>query len=369
MRMDLIPQILTKMPFRYSSNSRQNFLNTFSLLGAGLFSALSSNLYAEAGKAIGSIRKFQIEYNAEKNPLSLRGFMPGVGSGLDFARKDGSTLVFMTVADNATHYMHKKKARPFFGELHIDLQGKKAKLRRIWPLKLPDTSDLEGVAFRQTSVWFVDEGKSRILQYSFPELKIVSKLNPGKELPGLLGAISENRGFEGIDLTPSGKIVCVIQGPLKPDLKYFKQLRFLRFFIYDPETKLTNSYAYQIPDEFETDAIRLSSIVAVDEQTFVISERGQLKSGEYANRLQLVSIEGVKPLPKKLVLKKPEQQAEVLVKKTLLADLREYGWTAMKSEGMALLPNKRTLAIMSDQDLEAGEKNSVLWLLEFESYL
>ena len=178
-----------------------------------------------------------------------------------------------------------------------------------------------------------------------------------------------NRGFEGIALTPSGKIYVMIQSPiLFPNQTIGEGTRIHRILEIDPQTNATRMFAYLndgIIGASGSNQIRLrdwkiGDMAAINDTTFLVLEAA-LRGTTDIKRMYQINISGATPVTSGLYGGKT---LEALVDSTGLAansikpvskklfmDLLAQGWPATleKAEGLAII-NDSTLAICNDND-------------------
>lgn len=347
------------------------------------------------------------------------GFPVSLGSGLAYQGKDdnGDMLFYVltdrgpnasapdTVAGLQTKVFPAPDFSPKFGT--IRLAGQRATLQSLTELRRADGTritglpkragigstgeipltenlratlpfdehglDTEGIAIdAHGRLWLGDEYGPYLLQVDARSGRILQKLGPGSGLPDVLQFRQPNRGFEGVAVTPNGRVYGVLQSPLKmPALDGAESVLapFIRLVEYDPVTTSTRMFAYAVDtDVYPTgDDVKLGDLAAIDDTTFLLIEQGTQVDGVMHNAVVLIDLASATDLSS---VKPYHREAEYLrtsaalaangivpVKRVSLIDLREkdesgnsrYGWTAEKAEGVSMIDD-RTIAITNDND-------------------
>ncbi|RMG39990.1 MAG: esterase-like activity of phytase family protein [Candidatus Dadabacteria bacterium] len=346
-----------------------------------IFSALFLSCCGETEKQP-RIDKYKIELSEAVKESTVIDKIPAIGSGLALKEgNSGSSAVFYSVADRRGRIAVTESSLPFFAE--ITLKSRNAFLTGLQAIYGLKNSDLEGIARDQDGkLWFCDEARQALYSVDPESGRMLKKLRAGKELPKYLKRIFENKGFEGVAVSPSNRLVTIMQGPLKVHGTGYAP--FVRLITYDLKENSYKSYLYPInTDDYRyPSAYRISAIEAVSDSLFIALERGEAPSG-YNNKIFTVDISETEPLPDKSKLKQlPEYQyfhnkdtfdekyKDSFVKKRELIDLRNYGWKYEKSEGLAVLPDHKRIAVINDYEAHSPEclKNNgcapELWIVE-----
>jgi len=200
----------------------------------------------------------------------------------------------------------------------------------------------------------------RIKVFNPPKYYAVAKpssMGKNEEKPyNTVGRI-DNKGMEGLAITPDGKtLVGIMQQNLLQDTK-----KYLRLFTIDTETGTTHEYAYLL-----TDGSGVSEIVAINDHEFLVDERDGAGLGDGSSavvkKLYKIDISGATDISGQSVL---NTATTTLVAKTpfldLVALLGSNGVPAdqvpAKIEGVAFGPDlsvggvtKHTLFIANDND-------------------
>ncbi|HKI80744.1 MAG TPA: esterase-like activity of phytase family protein, partial [Pseudodesulfovibrio sp.] len=131
----------------------------------------------------------------------------------------------------------------------------------------------------------------------------------------------------------------------------------------DPATGKVQQFAYPHDrDNYKKSAdAKIGDLHAVSETKFLLIERGKNADGKTRIPVYLIDISGASDISG--VKTKEGKELETLtdragveargvkyVTKTKVLDLKDYGWKPGKAEGVALLPDMRTIAVTSDND-------------------
>ena len=230
----------------------------------------------------------------------------------------------------------------------------------------PEGLDTEGIAIdreNRRNLWICDEYGPFIAKIDGYTGRIIKKYVPGRELPMIAADRQPNRGFEGIAVTPSGKVLAAIQSICDVDGKVKEsKATFIRLLLLDPATGTVRQYAYphNRDDYKRSDVAKIGDLAAISETKFLLIERGKNADGKTRIPVYVIDladatdISGVQAGGKELETLADRAEVEKLgvryVAKTKLTDLKDLGWKPGKAEGVALLPDMRTLAVSSDND-------------------
>jgi hypothetical protein len=228
--------------------------------------------------------------------------------------------------------------------------------------------DPEGIDFDAAGdAWVCEEYGPSLMKVRPRSGEIVSRLVPGSGLPTLLASRQVNRGFEGVAVSPSGKVYGMVQSTLDIDGKTKGSAQFIRLVEYDPRTGETRMFAYphDVPAYKKSGDAKMGDLVALDNTHFLTIEQGKDKDGNLRNLVYEFDIAPASDLSGVTLTSGAnagkeleygtlaEVSADVrFATKSLLLDLRAYGWTAEKAEGLTLV-DERTLVVANDQDFGA----------------
>ena len=226
--------------------------------------------------------------------------------------------------------------------------------------------DPEGVAVDPTdgNLWICDEYGPFLLKIEAATGRILKKYAPGQGLPDILAKRRPNRGFEGLAVSPDGKVFAAVQSILDVDGKVkASKSPFIRIVELDPATGKTRMFGYphDVAVYKKSADAKLGDLAAVSATRLVAVEQAKGADKAMRNVVYAVDIASATDLtgrtaPDGAPLETVADAAELeklgirLAAKTRIADLRELGWTAEKAEGLALAPDGKTLYLTSDND-------------------
>ncbi|MFW5487802.1 MAG: esterase-like activity of phytase family protein [Desulfovibrio sp.] len=226
--------------------------------------------------------------------------------------------------------------------------------------------DTEGIAIdrhNKRNLWICDEYGPFIAQIDGYTGRIIKKYTPGKELPEIVAKRQPNRGFEGIAVTPNNTVIAAVQSICDVDGKVKKsKAAFTRLVVLNPDTGKTKMLAFPLEGYYKSNAAaKIGDLHAISDNKLLIIEQGKDKDKKMHNSIYLIDISDATDLTGKTApdgspletldgLEALKAQGIRPVAKVKLLDLRDYGWTPGKAEGLALLPDRRTLAVCSDND-------------------
>jgi hypothetical protein len=238
--------------------------------------------------------------------------------------------------------------------------------------------DAEGIVVdKQGYFWICEEGGPTIWKLN-PNGVVVKRFTPYANLAGaqsidvqidtVFKYRKNNRGFEGIAITPNGKIYAAIQSPLLyPTTAVGEATRVHRILEIDPQTNATRVLVYLNDgiigtgaNQIRTRDWKLGDMAAINDSTFLVLEAAARGTTDI-KRVYKINITGATPVTAGLY---GTATAEGLVdsaglaansitpvKKTLMMDLLANGWPAAldKAEGLAIV-NDSTIFICNDND-------------------
>ena len=167
--------------------------------------------------------------------------------------------------------------------------------------------------------------------------------------------------MEGLSISPSGKVFSSVQSILDINGETNNAL-FTRIVMYDPKTKKTKMYAYPVNmTKFKkAKDLKIGDIYAVNDKQLLVIEQGKDNNGEMRNVINLVDISKATDLTGKKVngkeletISNPEDLKKLNIRMASskeILNLREHGWDMEKAEGLTLLPDGKTIAIVNDND-------------------
>ncbi|MBL0745593.1 esterase-like activity of phytase family protein [Chryseolinea lacunae] len=225
--------------------------------------------------------------------------------------------------------------------------------------------------------WVCEEGGPTIWKLNQAGV-VLKRFTPYANLPGaqsidvqidtVFKYRKNNRGFEGISITPSGKIYAIIQSPiLYPTKSVGEGTRVHRILEINPADNSTRMFVYLNDGIIGTggNQIRLrdwkiGDMAAINDHSFLVLEAA-LRGTTDIKKLYRIELKDATPitsaryggLTTEALVDSSGLAAQGLrpVKKTLVMDLLAHGWPSVldKAEGLAIL-NDSTIAIANDND-------------------
>lgn len=248
--------------------------------------------------------------------------------------------------------------------------------------------DLEGLSGNgDGTLWLSDEYGPALLHVDIATRSVLGRYAPGSGLPLVFSHRRGNRGFEAVALTPSGRVVTMVQSPMtNPDKLKKDSTRLVRILELSPATGAVRQFAYLADLKKGLRAagdVRIPDLVAVDDTTFLVLEAGE--TSDEVDRIDLqrfvissrstdISLSGpddsagatyavggkVRTLEQIAGANDTSALAALgivpVVKTTLVSDLlTSTPWNHPKPEGMALVDDS-TVALINDNDFGANAK-------------
>jgi hypothetical protein len=239
--------------------------------------------------------------------------------------------------------------------------------------------DAEGIVVDKDGYfWVCEEGGPTIWKMN-PNGVVVARYTPNANLVGaqpqdkpidtVFKYRKNNRGFENIAITPSGKIYVAIQSPIFfPTQAVGEATRVHRIMELDPATGATRMFAYlndgvigsSGSNQIRLQDWKLGDMAAINDSTFLIIEAAIRGTSDY-RRIYQININGATVVNSGLyggnTLEALVDSAGLAgqsikpVKKTLFLDLLANGWPVAldKTEGLAIL-NDSTVFVCNDND-------------------
>ena len=301
--------------------------------------------------------------------IKLGGF-----SGLQFVETKGDTLLFQTITDRGPNGVLNDIDRSFLLPefspaivfLRANLKSKELSVVAEIKLKkndgapltgLPNTRleenptdvfglyysvdqqglDIEGLTFDGEGGWWVADEYGPSLVHFNEEGKMIRRLTPNNELPRMYGDRKTNRGFEGIAKFEN-KLYGILQSQL-PKEQLDMDGAFTRIVELDLETYKTSAEYFYM---FEKGNDKVGDMIAINSKNFLVIEQNG-KSGINSQ---------------KYIYKITIGESDQLVKKTLIADLKNTPFNDVeKIEGLAIIDTKR-LAIVYDNNYQINGKTN-----------
>lgn len=215
----------------------------------------------------------------------------------------------------------------------------------------PNGLDTEGLAVDKDGNFWISDEYGPFIVKADRHGNILEKYGPGTGLPRILASRVPNRGSEGLTIDERGHVFALIQSPLNVGGKTAKTAKYTRIVEFDPTTKETTMYAYPVDTGYKNPgAAKLGDITSIGHGQFLMIEQGK-QHGTMQNLIYKVDLNGATPIADNGDLEYGRLDGKIVpAKKELVLDLRAQGWNIEKAEGLALLPDRRTLAVVNDND-------------------
>ncbi len=238
--------------------------------------------------------------------------------------------------------------------------------------------DAEGIVVdKDGNFWISEEGGPTIWKLN-PNGVVISRFTPYAKKVGAqaqdiyidscFAYRKNNRGFEGLSITPNGKIYAIIQSPiLYPTTTIGEATRVHRMIEIDPITNTSKMYVYlnDGPVGVGSNQIRfrdwkIGDMAAVNDSTFLLIDHA-VRGTTDRKSVYLININGATAVNSGLYGGKTLEalvdstglaaNGVKPVKKKLFIDLLANGWAAAldKPEGLAIV-NDSTIAVCNDND-------------------
>lgn len=218
-----------------------------------------------------------------------------------------------------------------------------------------------------TTVWNVEKGTGRVINRYTPFGS--SDHNIG--IPPAFAKRRPNRGFEGVAITPSGKVYIMVQGPLyNPNSATGNTSRLHRLLEIDPATNAMRMFAYEHDadlGQIRSSDWKIGDMVAVNDHEFLVIEHAERNGWNYKN-IYKIDVTGATPITSENYNGKTFEQLNdatgalangiTPVSKTLFFDLLANNWHLEhdKPEGMTII-NDTTFAVINDNDYQVNSPN------------
>jgi hypothetical protein len=226
--------------------------------------------------------------------------------------------------------------------------------------------------------WICEEYGPSIWHVSLSDGKAIKRYAPFSNGPSTITFDTvyqkrhPNRGFEGIAITPNGKLYCILESALyNPNSNVGDSSRIIRMLELDTATNQTRSFVFlhsAATGKIREQDWKVSDMTAVNDTVFLIDEHAARKTDNY-HRLYLININSATPVTQTSFggktlegLKDSAGLAQYSikpVKKTLFLDLVINKWNIAceKSEGIAII-NDSTIAVGNDNDFGITSPNN-----------
>ncbi len=218
------------------------------------------------------------------------------------------------------------------------------------------------------SVWRINGNTGEVIKRYWP----FSTDGNNQQIDTVFKKRKPNRGFEGVAITPNGKIYAIIQSPLSnPVLSTGDSSRVHRLLEIDPQTNQTRMFAYlhqpAIPPNIRERDWKCGELVAINNTDFLVIEQAA-RNGTFSNKIYRISLTGATQITQELYNGKTlealkdsvglAQNNIIPVQKTFYFDALANGYntTQEKPEGLAIL-NDSTFVMTNDNDYSINSPN------------
>lgn len=220
--------------------------------------------------------------------------------------------------------------------------------------------DPEGIAVdAEGNFWIADEYGPFLAKFNSDGV-LLKKYSPGNGLPEILKYRIANRGFEGLTIS-GNKLFASVQSVLDIEGETSKTASFIRILEFDLETEETKMYAYPVDlTAYKSPkSCKIGDIYAIDDKTLLVIEQGAQTDGTLSNIIYRVDlsaatdITGITYNGKELeYTQNTEELSQIItyLPKTEVINLRSIGWTAEKAEGICMLDDGKTIALIIEDD-------------------
>lgn len=327
------------------------------------------------------------------------GFYSGIGSGIDFVKKDkNGNLEFVAISDRGPNFSIKNSDNkiiflkhdftPKIVKILVDKNSKIAEVtdfinisykgkditgisasknntdeeiydKNLKRIKSNFGLDTESVAVLKTGGYVIGDEYYPSINITDTKGKIINRFIPGNGLPEIFKYRNFNRGFESVAVTPSGKIFAVLEGVINIDDNTRKNAKLIRILEFDINSKITKIYAYSFDyDQYKNSSkVKIGDIAAIDDENFLLVEQGEGIDSKYRNLIYKINTKDAMDISNVMLLNGKELEYGTLedlknikfVKKEFLFNPRDYGWVDDKLEGLTII-DSNSIAISNDND-------------------
>ena len=272
--------------------------------------------------------------NGEPNGVDRPFLLPEFSPTIVFLKVDLATKDLSIAAE---FKLKKKDGTPLTGLPNTRLEENPTDIFGLYYSVDQQGLDVEGLTADGEGGWWVADEYGPSLVHFNDEGKMLRRLMPNNELPRMYADRKTNRGFEAIAKVEN-KLYGFLQSPL-PKEQPSKDGEFSRIVEVDLETMKTSAeYFYMFAKGNE----KIGDAVALNAKNFLVIEQNG-KTGEQSQ---------------KYIYRITLGESDQLVKKTLIADLKNTPFNNVeKVEGLAVIDNKR-LAIVYDNDFQINGKTN-----------
>ena len=171
-------------------------------------------------------------------------------------------------------------------EIPLDIYGKNV------PSNGRLSIDLEGLALADNGYFWVSDEYFPSLNYVNSSGHIINRYMINKGLPGIVKWRMPNRGFEGVAVTPNGKVYMTLEGILDVDYQTKDRASFIRIIEFDPKTQVSRMFAYPFDRDMykKWHKVKIGDIDALNNEEFLLIEQGVKKDGGFRNAVFQINI-------------------------------------------------------------------------------
>ncbi len=226
------------------------------------------------------------------------------------------------------------------------------------------------------SIWKLNKNGVVVKRFT-PYANLVGAQAQDVQIDTVFKYRKNNRGFEGISLTPNGKIYAIIQSPLLyPNKSTGEGTQVHRILEIDPSTNATRVLTYlnegvigaSGANQIRLQDWKIGEMTAISDTTFLVLEAA-LRGTTDSKKIYKINIANATPVTAALYSGKTVEglvdlagltaNSIVPVKKTLFLDLLANGWPSAldKAEGLAII-NDSTIAVCNDNDYGQSSPNA-----------
>jgi len=327
------------------------------------------------------------------------GFYPGIGSGLDFVKKNGNgELEFVAISDRGPNFSiinndhqiiaFKDDFSPKIVKIIISNKTNKAKITEFMDISYEGRAitginsnknnldeemydknfnrikshfglDTESIAVLKTGGYIVGDEYYPSINILNKSGEIVKRLIPGNGLPEIFKYRGFNRGFESVTVSPNGKIFAMLEGVLNINDDSNKNSKLIRLLEIDLISGVSKTYAYPFDyDKYKNSSkVKIGEIAALDNENFLVVEQGPGVDSKYRNILYKINIKEAMDISdvklqngKELEFGSHKDLSNIrFISKKAILNPRDYGWRDDKLEGLTVIDNN-SIAISNDND-------------------
>jgi hypothetical protein len=227
--------------------------------------------------------------------------------------------------------------------------------------------DPEGIAIdADGKLWICDEYGPFIARVNPTTGVLEKKYIPGdatSPLPDILKKRVPNRGMEGITIA-DGLVYAIVQTPLDSDGDGKGDDDYLTLVELNPSTGEVNLYAVTFdkyvkntnPNGFKSSKVKVGDLMGLGGGKFLMIEQGANNNDLLVNNIVLIDLAAATKITAtdyagKTSLKgiTVSGSAITAATRTLIANLRDFGWLPEKAEGLTKL-DAQTIAVINDSD-------------------